>query len=190
MTFVSGEHVVSAVGEMTRLLAPYNEADWQVRAQSSGAVGKPRRTSRTVLSKYAAQFASGETTSYLPFDLVVRPSPPRRARRDHGVRPPAGDRGRRRQFRFGGVALRHVRRRRVRGDGCRQTLVHTHDIAQGLGVEWRPPDALSQLVVGRLLLPPPPGRASDVLLWATGRADLEGHPRVGEWISASGSPIT
>ena len=66
--------------------------------------------------------------------------------------------------------------------GVAETLVHTHDITQGLGVGWRPPESLSQLVVDRLLPMAPQGRTSDVLLWATGRADLEGRPRVSEWV--------
>lgn len=66
--------------------------------------------------------------------------------------------------------------------GVAETLVHTHDITQGLGVSWSPPESLSQLAVDRLLPNPPKGRASDVLLWATGRAGLEGQTRVREWV--------
>jgi hypothetical protein len=72
--------------------------------------------------------------------------------------------------------------------GVAEALVHTYDITQGLGVTWRPPDPLSQLVVARLLPDAPPGRATQVLLWATGRADLEGHPRVSEWVWRAALP--
>ena len=54
------------------------------------------------------------------------------------------------------------------------------DITQGLGVAWLPPEPLCPLVVARLLPSSPPGRASQVLLWATGRADLTGQTRVGD----------
>ena len=65
--------------------------------------------------------------------------------------------------------------------GVAEALVHTYDITQGLGVGWLPPEPLCQVVVDRLLSESPRGRASEVLLWAAGRADLEGHPRVREW---------
>jgi hypothetical protein len=66
--------------------------------------------------------------------------------------------------------------------GVAEALVHTYDITQGLGVAWLPPQPLCQLVVDRLLPHSPPGRATEILLWATGRADLKGHPRVSEWV--------
>ena len=65
--------------------------------------------------------------------------------------------------------------------GVAELLVHTHDITQGLGVEWRPPVSLSHLGVVDRLLPTPPGPSSDVLLWATGRGDLPGHTRITTW---------
>lgn len=169
---------------MTRVLMPHAEADWHVRAgpvewtcwETAAHVAHD-------LVAYAGQVVGSVTAGYLPFDLVVTPSPPRevldvvaacgrllRAAIDHarpgavawhwGMSDPAG-------FAAMGVA---------------ETLVHTHDIARGLGVGWRPPEALSQLVVDRLVPDAPQGRASDLLLWATGRADLEGRPRVSEWV--------
>ena len=66
--------------------------------------------------------------------------------------------------------------------GVAEVLVHTYDITQGLGIAWRPPEPLGELVVARLLPDSPPGRASEVLLWATGRADLAGRPRVPAWV--------
>ena len=66
--------------------------------------------------------------------------------------------------------------------GIAEALVHTYDITQGLGVAWLPPDSLSQLVLARLLPDSPPGPATQILLWATGRTDLEGHPPVDEWV--------
>ena len=74
--------------------------------------------------------------------------------------------------------------------GVAEVLVHTYDITQGLGVAWLPPEPLCQPVVDRLLPSSPPGRASEVLLWATGRADLTGHPRVGEWVWRAAPPPT
>ena len=72
--------------------------------------------------------------------------------------------------------------------GIAETLVHTYDITQGLAVAWRPPEPLARLVVDRLLPDSPPGPPTEVLLWATGRADLEGHPRVIEWVWRAALP--
>jgi hypothetical protein len=66
--------------------------------------------------------------------------------------------------------------------GVAETLVHGHDAAEGLGVPWEPPADLCARVLSRLF----PGAPADALpwtalLWATGRADLPGRPRLGEW---------
>jgi Mycothiol maleylpyruvate isomerase N-terminal domain len=66
--------------------------------------------------------------------------------------------------------------------GVVETLVHGHDAAQGLGVPWEPPADLCARVLSRLF----PGAPADAppwaaLLWAAGRAELPGRPRLGEW---------
>jgi len=63
-----------------------------------------------------------------------------------------------------------------------ETLVHTHDIARGLGLEWSPPRELCARVLKKLF----PhvalvGDAWDTLLWATGRIALPDRPRLTEW---------
>ncbi|MET9725285.1 hypothetical protein [Streptomyces zaomyceticus] len=70
--------------------------------------------------------------------------------------------------------------------GVQETLVHTHDLAEGLGLAWTPPSALCSRVLARLF-PEAPGGADPwlTLLWATGRAELPGHPRLGRWRSDS-----
>lgn len=183
MTSVGGLHVEAAVGEMTRVLMPHAEADWNVPAGSlEWSCWKTAAHVAHDLVAYAAQVAGGAAASYLPFDLVVAPSPPREVLE---VVAACG--------RLLSVAVDHAGPEAVAWHwgmsdaagfaamGVAETLVHTHDITRGLGVAWRPPETLSQLVVDRLVPIGPQGRASDVLLWATGRADLEGHPRVNEW---------
>jgi hypothetical protein len=66
--------------------------------------------------------------------------------------------------------------------GIVETLVHTHDLAEGLGLPWEPPADLCRRVLGRLF----PGAPHDTdpwptLLWATGRAELPGRPRLTSW---------
>ncbi|MGW4703273.1 hypothetical protein [Streptomyces sp. NPDC004285] len=70
--------------------------------------------------------------------------------------------------------------------GLQETLVHTHDLAEGLGLVWNPPAALCSRVLARLF-PEAPGGTDPwpTLLWATGRAELPGHPRLTTWRSDS-----
>lgn len=66
--------------------------------------------------------------------------------------------------------------------GIVETLVHTHDVAEGLGAAWTPPADLCDRVLARLF----PDAPTDTdrwptLLWATGRTELPGHPRLTKW---------
>lgn len=65
--------------------------------------------------------------------------------------------------------------------GIAEVLVHTHDIARGLGVEWEPPRELCAPVLLRLFPDAPHGEPCEVLLWATGRAELGARPRLARW---------
>lgn len=136
------------------------------------------------LLAYAGQVAARATVGYLPFDLVIAPEAAPRdvlavasacGRHLSGAVANAGD----------GPVAWHWGMSDAAGFaamGVAETLVHTYDITRGLGVAWRPPELLCQLVVHRLLPNSPPGPAREVLLWATGRAELIGQPRVGEWV--------
>ncbi|MFI0483847.1 hypothetical protein [Actinomadura sp. 9N215] len=66
--------------------------------------------------------------------------------------------------------------------GIVETLVHTHDLAEGLGLAWEPPAGLCARVLWRLF--PDAPRDTDpwpTLLWATGRGELSGRPRLTSW---------
>ncbi|TGB15715.1 hypothetical protein E2651_02275 [Streptomyces sp. MZ04] len=66
--------------------------------------------------------------------------------------------------------------------GVVETLVHTHDITQGLSLEWSAPRELCARVLKRLFPHVAVGSdAWDTLLWATGRIDLPDRPRLTEW---------
>lgn len=66
--------------------------------------------------------------------------------------------------------------------GVVETLVHTDDLAAGLGLKWTPPDDVCARVLHRLFptapreMPPWP-----TLLWATGRGELPGRERLASW---------
>ncbi|SEG92050.1 Mycothiol maleylpyruvate isomerase N-terminal domain-containing protein [Thermomonospora echinospora] len=66
--------------------------------------------------------------------------------------------------------------------GIVESLVHTHDLAEGLGLTWDPPADLCSRALARLF--PDAPQTTDpwpTLLWATGRAELPGHPRRTTW---------
>jgi hypothetical protein len=92
---------------------------------------------------------------------VVRTAPPQtRAHHVYGVSDPVG-------FAAMGVV---------------ETLVHLHDVAAALDIDWNPPSDLCARALTRLF----PNAPTDTdpwptLLWATGRADLPGHPRLTDW---------
>ncbi|MEV0649574.1 hypothetical protein AB0I28_30385 [Phytomonospora sp. NPDC050363] len=66
--------------------------------------------------------------------------------------------------------------------GVVETLVHTHDIGRGLGFAWTPPPQLCARALYRLF-PEAPADTDPwaTLLWATGRGELPGHPRLETW---------
>lgn len=66
--------------------------------------------------------------------------------------------------------------------GIVETLVHVHDIAEGLGLSFTPPAGLCDRTLARLF-PDAPAAADrwSVLLWCTGRTALPGHPRRTSW---------
>jgi len=66
--------------------------------------------------------------------------------------------------------------------GIVETVVHVHDICEGLGLAWEPPAGLCSRVLARLF-PDAPTDAEPwaALLWATGRGELPGRSRLTEW---------
>ncbi|MFG2085404.1 MULTISPECIES: maleylpyruvate isomerase N-terminal domain-containing protein [unclassified Spirillospora] len=66
--------------------------------------------------------------------------------------------------------------------GIVEILVHTHDLAEGLGLPWEPPAGMCSRVLARLF--PDAPRDTEpwpTLLWATGRAELPGRSRLTSW---------
>ncbi|MDX3453784.1 hypothetical protein PV396_17790 [Streptomyces sp. ME02-8801-2C] len=66
--------------------------------------------------------------------------------------------------------------------GVVETLVHMYDIAEGLGIDWVPDADVCHRVLLRLF----PHAPTDTdrwltLLWATGRAEIPGRPRLTQW---------
>jgi hypothetical protein len=184
MNSVSGHHVQEAVDEMLHVLSPLADADWFVPAGSlTWSCWETANHVAHDLGAYAGQIAGQARTAYLPFDVVVALVP---ARDVLAVIEACG--------RLLAAAVEYAEPDALgwhwgladasgfAAMGVAEILVHTYDITLGLGVDWRPPAALSQFVIDRLLPDAPPGPSSDVVLWATGRGDLPGHPRITTWV--------
>ncbi|MGW7240784.1 GNAT family N-acetyltransferase [Streptomyces sp. NPDC054804] len=66
--------------------------------------------------------------------------------------------------------------------GIAEVLLHTHDMAAGLGVPYRPSDELAESVLALLFPHVQPGPTPwETLLWATGRSELPGRAPVTDW---------
>lgn len=185
MRSVGGQHVEEAVEEMSSALMPHAHVDWQARAGSlDWTCWTTAAHVAHDLASYAAQVAARTSDGYLPAGLVVeRDATPQEvlnvatasgrllssAVADAPAGPVAWHWGMSDASGFAAM-------------GVAETLVHTYDITQGLGVAWLPPGPLSQLVVARLLPDAPPGPPTHVLLWATGRGRLKGQDRVSDWV--------
>jgi hypothetical protein len=66
--------------------------------------------------------------------------------------------------------------------GVLETVVHTYDLADGLGLPWEPPADICARVLRRLFPDAPQDTEPwPTLLWATGRGELPGRPRLTSW---------
>jgi uncharacterized protein (TIGR03083 family) len=186
MSPVCARDVDRAVAEMLRVLVPHQDRDWRIPAGSLDWTC--RETAAHVahdLLAYAGQVAGGPTDAYLPLDLTVREDAPVadvlrvvaacgallvRALDAAGPDDRAWHWGPTDPSGFAAL-------------GVNETLVHTYDIAQGLGVAWLPPAPLCAAVLDRLFPDSPAGDPSRVLLWCTGRGALAGLPRRTSWVA-------
>lgn len=183
---MGGRDVDQAVAEMVRVLEPYQSADW--RRPAGTLTWSCWTTAAHVahdLLAYAGQLAARPDDAYLPFDLTVRDD--------------ASPRDLLRIVTASGLLLSSALAASAPSVrawhwgptdpsgfaalGVTETLMHTFDITTGLGIAWRPPEALCTAVLTRLFPDAPAGDPVRILLWSTGRADLPDRPRLTSWIS-------
>jgi hypothetical protein len=132
---------------------------------------------------YAGQVATQPGSAYLPFDLIIHADAP-----PHDVLQVVVACGRLLSSALAAVGpdarAWHWGATDPGGFaalGVNETLVHTYDITQGLGISWLPPESLCALVLARLFPEAPQGDPVQVLLWSTGRAELGDRRRVTSW---------
>jgi hypothetical protein len=182
---VAPELVSESTREMERALDSSLDADWNRLAGDLD--WSCRQTGEHVaddLFSYASQVLAQPMEDYLPIEVTILDGAPQagllrsivmcgellrlavasaakdaRAWHPYGISDPAG---------FAAMGIVEV-------------LVHTHDIARGLDINWAPPDELCKPALLRLFPDAPQGQPSEVLLWCTGRAPLRDRPRLETW---------
>lgn len=179
-------HLAAAVDGAVGALSPAVDDDWSVPA--GGVRWTCDRTARHVaddLVGYAGQLVTQVTDGYLPFRVVANPGTPPRGLLD--------------LIEMGGVLLgltvseapKWARAYHSYGIadaegfaalGAAEVVLHTHDIATGLAVEYEPEAETCSWLLARLHRDlPEHDDPWQLLLWATGRTDLPGQTRVRRW---------
>jgi uncharacterized protein (TIGR03083 family) len=192
MTEMTGRHVERATEDMLRVLTPYAPADWHVPAGSlTWTCWTTAAHVAHDLTAYAMQFSARAQHRYLPLDLRVRPgTPPHEileitSAAGHllattlAAAPPDA-----RAWHWGPTDASGFA-----ALGVNETLVHTYDISQGLGIPWLPPADLAAAVLDRLFPEAPPGDPVRALLWCTGRIALPDRPRRTSWVLSAARDI-
>ncbi|MEV8431153.1 GNAT family N-acetyltransferase [Streptomyces sp. HUAS 31] len=189
MRHMGGERVTEAVASCVALLRSAADRDWE--AVPAGRLKwSCHRTAFHIaedLVGYAGQLAARAQDAYVPFEITldegtdnegliqvvemggalfsatVRTTP-------HEVRA------------FHPYPFRSANREGFAAMGIAEVLLHTHDIAEGLGLAYEPPAEIAEFVLTTIFPHVRPGPDHwRTLLWATGRGDLPGRPPVAEW---------
>ncbi|MFD5802433.1 GNAT family N-acetyltransferase [Streptomyces sp. NPDC127020] len=189
MRTMGGEQVEEAVASAVALLRTAVDRDWET-ARAGRLEWSCRYTAEHVASDliaYAGQLAGRATDAYVPFEITF----------DEGtdnegvlhviettcVLLAATLRTTPREVRaFHPYPYRSANREGFASMGIAEVFLHTHDIAEGLGLAYEPPARLCADVLARLFPHVQPGTDPwRTLLWATGRGDLPGRAPVTEW---------
>lgn len=192
---VTADDVTAAVAAAVAALSPAVDADWSARAGDlEWTCWETAEHVADDLFFYAAQLGADGRPGYLP--LRAEPNYPGGEPNTVRVEAEAGPAGLLAALTATGALLAAMVRTAppdVRayhsfgwadGEasaamGVLETLVHTHDLAQGLGLAWDPDRELCARVLARLLPEvPSTDDAWTDLLWACGRVAPPGRPRL------------
>ncbi|MFF7331019.1 GNAT family N-acetyltransferase [Streptomyces sp. NPDC008150] len=189
MREMGSEQVRAAVAEAVAVLRTAVDRDWET-PRAGRLEWNVRYTAEHVagdLIAYAGQLTSGAQHAYVPFELTL----------DEGTgnadvldvveatggllaaavaTTPPGVRA------FHPYPFRAADREGFAATGVAEVLLHTHDMAVGLGIAYEPPAELCEDLLTRIFPHVRPGPAPwPTLLWATGRGDLPGRAPVSGW---------
>jgi RimJ/RimL family protein N-acetyltransferase len=189
MWTTGAEQVEQAVDECVGLLGAVADRDWEA-VRAGRLEWNCRETAVHIaedLIAYAGQLAGREQEAYTPFEISLEEGTDNagalRVIRTTGTLFAAAIRTTPREVRaFHPYPFRSANREGFAAMGVAEVLLHTHDVAEGLGVVYEPAPELCHFVLTRIFPHVQPGPTPwRTLLWATGRGDLPGREPVSEW---------
>ncbi|MGP2439105.1 GNAT family N-acetyltransferase [Streptomyces sp. JW3] len=186
---LGAEQVEAAVAGAVAALRTAVDRDWAA-VRAGRLEWSCRETATHVASDllaYAGQLAGRATEAYVPFELALDEGTGNegvlQVVRTTGALLAATVRSTPREVRaFHPYPFRDADRDGFAAMGVAEVLLHTHDMAAGLGVAYEPSAELCGYVLTRIF--PHVRPAADAwrtLLWATGRGELPGRPPVDGW---------
>ncbi|MFE5259301.1 GNAT family N-acetyltransferase [Streptomyces coelicoflavus] len=189
MRTLGGEQVEEAVASAVALLRTATDRDWDT-ARAGRLDWNCRYTAEHVASDliaYAGQLAGRATEAYVPFEITLDEGTGNedvlQVIETTGALLAATLRTTPREVRaFHPYPFRSADREGFAAMAITEVFLHTHDIAEGLGLTYEPPAERCADLLARLFPHVRPGTDPwPTLLWATGRGDLPGRPPVTEW---------
>ncbi|MEU0911347.1 GNAT family N-acetyltransferase [Streptomyces althioticus] len=179
----------AAVAHGVAALATVTDRDW-TGVRAGRLEWDCRETAAHVASDliaYAGQLAGRMQGAYVPFGITLDDdagnSGVLHAITTTGALLAAAVRTTPRSVRaFHPFPFRHANREGFAAMGVAEVLLHTHDMAEGLGIVYEPPAELCEFVLTRIFPHVRPGPSPwPTLLWATGRGELPGREPVTAW---------
>ncbi|MFI2642718.1 GNAT family N-acetyltransferase [Streptomyces sp. NPDC018610] len=178
-----------AVADAVALLRTATDRDWET-VRAGRVEWSCRHTAEHIagdLIAYAGQLAGRAQSDYVPFEITFDEGTGNDGVLDvietTGVLLTAAVRTTPPEVRaFHPYPFRSANREGFAAMGIAEVLLHTHDIATGLGLAYEPPADLCEDLLARIFPHVRPGEAPwPTLLWATGRGELPGRDPVTEW---------
>ncbi|MFI6008138.1 GNAT family N-acetyltransferase [Streptomyces sp. NPDC051243] len=189
MRDISGERVQEAVAGCVALLRTAADRDWT--AVRAGRLEWDCHATAFHIAEdliaYAANLAGRAEDAYVPFEITLDEGTDNEGLlqviETTGALLTATIRTTPREARgFHPYPFRSANRDGFAAMGIAEVLLHTHDIAEGLGLAYEPPAELAEFVLTTIFPCVQPGPDHwRTLLWATGRGDLPGRAPVTEW---------
>ncbi|QNP71973.1 GNAT family N-acetyltransferase [Streptomyces roseirectus] len=183
------DQLEAAVAGSAALLRSLAGLDW-AGTRAAGLEWSCRATAEHIagdLLGYAGQLAGRARDTYLPFELRIDPEATNsgvvEVIETAGALLAAAVRTTPPRVRaFHPAPFLAANRQGFAAMGIAEVLLHTHDIARGLGVVHQPAPELAEFTLQRIFPEVRPGLDPwETLLWATGRGELPGRAPVTSW---------
>ncbi|MEU6817598.1 GNAT family N-acetyltransferase [Streptomyces sp. NPDC046860] len=189
MRAMSGAQVTEAVRGCVTTLRPAVDRDWS--AVRAGGLEWDCHATATHLAEcllaYAGNLAGHARDAYVPFEMRLEDGTGNDGllhvlQTTGALLAAAVDTAAPGTRAFHPYPFRSADREGFAAMGVTEVLLHSSDMAQGLGLPYTPPADLAESVLTWLFPHVQPGPdAWPTLLWATGRGELAGRPKVDGW---------